>query len=893
MIRCPKCSTLNRDSSRFCNECGAPLQKTRLRCPMCGTLNPVGNIFCDQCHARLLPAEGIVPPEPEAKLTEETLPRVQGISLPSRAASASDRAVSGADADVPDWLMGLLEPGNDAVDDGVAEGAITSDWLSAADAPRSIQDEAPAPRELPDWLTELAAEPEIAAGVEAAAEPAVPDWMLELAVEAPVSAAPEPAAELPDWLAGMAMAEPQGARPVSPEPETFEALPDWLSDLGAATPESAVEAPAALEPLEELPDWLSGVVAAEPEIETAAAPEPAVELPDWLSGLVEAAPEVKAAPTSAPEPVEALPDWLSGLMEEPSEPTHAPAAMAAPPAAAALPEAEFPDWLSGMMEDDLSAAPDLAVEMPAASEAKLADALEREELPDWLSGMMEEEASEAAPETPAEAQGARPVAAELPDWLSAWDQDAGPVAAPLSQAAPLPLGALDEDYDDDTWPERKAVSPEMGLGAAAELEPAALPDWLQALGPRPDTAAEALPEGLEQAEVPVWLEQLRPPGTSPLDPSRAPETLPGDDGETGGLVRAEIPDWVQQYRPSATGPTGVSSPLDLVVASPPESEGPLSGIAGLLPALPIVDAPTTPAPAAAFALPQSVVQEAQLWQQLLERAPSSIPAKPKAARRAVWPAVLVRIILAVVLALASVLSFSETPLAQPPEQPGVLPLYTAIDALAPGAEVLIAFEYGPAEVDEMSFIVEALLEHLLSREVRIVALSTLPEGPGLIEERFAWALSRPDTVAENLVNRGFVAGGAAGVSGTLANLDPETGPQLLLVVASRPEKLKVWVEQNAVANSARRLSAASALPLVVGASAATGPQIRPYLEATDITGWLSGFPGVAAYWQARGFPPREDISRRLDALLLTQWAAASFLLAGALFYLLAGKQRTV
>ncbi len=358
-------------------------------------------------------------------------------------------------------------------------------------------------------------------------------------------------------------------------------------------------------------------------------------------------------------------------------------------------------------------------------------------------------------------------------------------------------------------------------------------------------------------------------------------------------MRAEIPEWVQQYRPTSTSATETASLLDAVLESTPESEGPLSGLAGLLPALPVVDAPAQLGSRMTPALSQTVVQEAQLWQQLLERGAGDVSTRPKTRARAAWAAVVIRVVVALALALVSVLRFTEAPLALPPEQPAVAALQTSIEALQPADTVLVAFEYTLADVDEMNFVVEVLLEHLLTREVRIVAVSTLPEGPGIIEERFAWAAIRPDVYSANLVNGGFVTGGAAGVASILATpVAEEAEPAMVLVITSRPEKLKAWVEQHVVANGMRAAAGKPALPLAAGVSAATAPQIRPYLEASVDSGWLSGFSGVASYWQARGLPPREDISRRLDALLLTQWVAASFLLAGAIFYGLAGKQRT-
>ncbi len=854
MIRCSKCSTLNRDSSRFCNECGAPLHKTRIRCPQCGTLNPVGNIFCDSCHTRLLPAEEPDSAVRETGSGEETLPRVQGISLPTRSTPAGESSDTGEKAELPDWLMGFFEP--ESADTG---DAAEIDWTSASMEDTTTSAEPLAPSELPDWLSGLAAE---SASVEAAPES-------------------EPVEGLPDWLSGLA-AE---SAPVeaAPEPEPVEGLPDWLSGLAAES--APVEAAPEPEPAEGLPDWLSGLAAESAPVEAAPEPEPAEGLPDWLSGLAAESPPVEAAPEL--EPVEGLPDWLSGLMDE-SEGVTTPTIAAPMMSAEQAPmEEELPDWLSGMMAEPEPGPSPVGALAGEPAEQEPPDILEPAALPEWLGGGMDElpESGAAQPtgtnEPPAEA------AASLPDWLSAWDEDSGNVEEEVGAGI-----QPSQQGDEDTWSEGTALTSEKAN--PEEVEPAEIPDWLRALGPRPDTATEeSEPEGLEQAEVPTWLEQYRPPATAPLDPSRAPETPPAEKGLEGGLVRAEIPDWVQQYRPTATSPTAGSSLLDAVATSVSESEGPLSGLTGLLPSLPVVDAPAQLEPATVIALPQSVVQEAQLWQQLLERGTGGAPARPKARKRAVWPSVVVRVLIAMALVLASVLRFSETPLAQPPEQPGVAALFTAIEALSPGARVLVAFEYTPAEVDEMNFIVEALLEHLLSRGVQIIAVSTLPEGAGLIQEHFAWAETRFDLPAGSLVNQGFVAGGVSGVAGILESSDVASDPEILVVITSRSEKLRAWVEQTAVSNGVRAATGKPTLLLAAGVSAAITPQIRPYLEVSGNVGWLSGFSGVAAYWQARGLPPREIISRRLDALLLTQWIAASLLLAGAVFYVLAGKQRTV
>lgn len=47
-IRCHKCNNANPSDAKFCNECGAPLGKTKA-CPSCKELNDPDAKFCDNC----------------------------------------------------------------------------------------------------------------------------------------------------------------------------------------------------------------------------------------------------------------------------------------------------------------------------------------------------------------------------------------------------------------------------------------------------------------------------------------------------------------------------------------------------------------------------------------------------------------------------------------------------------------------------------------------------------------------------------------------------------------------------------------------------------------------------------------------------------------------------
>ncbi|HUE30119.1 MAG TPA: zinc ribbon domain-containing protein, partial [Verrucomicrobiae bacterium] len=51
-MQCPHCQHDNRESARFCGECGVSLVHGDA-CPRCATVSPPGQRFCDACGERL------------------------------------------------------------------------------------------------------------------------------------------------------------------------------------------------------------------------------------------------------------------------------------------------------------------------------------------------------------------------------------------------------------------------------------------------------------------------------------------------------------------------------------------------------------------------------------------------------------------------------------------------------------------------------------------------------------------------------------------------------------------------------------------------------------------------------------------------------------------------
>src|SRR5215204_57438 len=91
-MQCPQCQFENRESVRFCEECGAKLEQV---CPSCGAAVPPGRKFCGECGAKLTTARpGAPAPQPANPYTAPQTYTPQHLAeriLSSRAALEGER----------------------------------------------------------------------------------------------------------------------------------------------------------------------------------------------------------------------------------------------------------------------------------------------------------------------------------------------------------------------------------------------------------------------------------------------------------------------------------------------------------------------------------------------------------------------------------------------------------------------------------------------------------------------------------------------------------------------------------------------------------------------------------------------------------------------------------
>ncbi|MFZ5878121.1 MAG: hypothetical protein ACOY0R_02005, partial [Chloroflexota bacterium] len=333
-----------------------------------------------------------------------------------------------------------------------------------------------------------------------------------------------------------------GQEPAHPAPPSDGDTPDWLKGLGedvSAPAPSSLAMPQASDDLTDgdSPDWLKGLgedVSA-PAPSSLAMPQASDDLtdgdtPGWLKGLGEEAP---APASAAAEDGFFMPDWLKGAEET-------------PPADAA----DMPDWLKGAAPSAAAddAVPDWLKGSPEPAQPPAGDF--DDGLPAWLkkARMSDEQETPAArpfaapePSTPP-AAGPTFVPAftdfspdeasviETPDWLAKLGQSPEPsgLSRPETSMPSIIPEEEDAEFGQTTSVEFDSLFTEM----PDWLNPSSLPSSSGKQGQPADTAAELSP-----ASLPSWVEAMRPVdvASSVLEAANAGETVE-TRGPFAGLV---------------------------------------------------------------------------------------------------------------------------------------------------------------------------------------------------------------------------------------------------------------------------------------------------------------------------------------------------------------------
>jgi hypothetical protein len=794
-------------------------------CPVCSRPNPEDQETCQFCGATLIPPAGV--PQSGSSIRAGDTPVVKQTSEFEKVKLPDDSPIHAGETPVPR-------------DTGELEQALPT-WL------RSLREKG----ELPE--AESPADASAAAG---------------LSVASPASQPPDTSGESLDWLAGLGQEEEE------------EQIPDWLAGLRSSAEPAAPEAAQPAETDQPEGDWTSG------------APSGEEALPEWFTRFdqqakpaeaeasipAQTAPPAEGQPADEALPAESLPAWLDALQAEADETpeaamqeethdwlTGAPSGIEGGASTESMPE---PDWLKNLGQES------------AAPQAEPSQAAPESEMPDWLAALGAESAagSEAgagkvfSEELPAE----EPVRAEIPEWLAGFqlgesvpqtDEQAGAD----EQSAEASSGALAEPVPDWLAGLQKAV-PSGGVPALMEG------GEIEAQPPVPQESPETF-----SLETPDWLARLRP--------ERSVETAdaePAEGAQPDNLEMAELPSWVQAMKPveAVVSDAKSAAPEQAGVS---ESSGPLAGLRGVLPGGAAILASHKP-PAYSIKLQVTETQHKyaqQLEKMILEEGKPKGPKPEPVPSSRLWRwAISIILILAVFLPLAAGSQFAPDLALFPSEWERT---YTLLDSLPGNAAVLVVFDYDPALSSELQAAAAPVIDRILSHGARLTLLSTSPTGPALAAQFLQSTQAAHLEAGMQYANLGYLPGGPsaiyyfaadprAAVPQTVDGNDAWSLPSLqgvgglsdfdaLLVITDNADTARAWVEQtqNSIGDTA----------VVMIISAQAEPMVRPYYDSGQVDGMVTGLVGGKTYEQSFG---TSGLARRYWDSFGTGTLAAVFLI---------------
>jgi hypothetical protein len=358
------------------------------------------------------------------------------------------------------------------------------------------------------------------------------------------------------------------------------------------------------------------------------------------------------------------------------------------------------------------------------------------------------------------------------------------------------------------------------------------------------------------------------------------------------------------------------TPVEEVVEVPPQPEeaieeagvppaeamataGPLVGIPGILPIEPIFATPGAAKAAVPSVVPTVGAKEAELFEEAIAAAPlpATEPAEKRRERiltKALHWCIYILIALAVIIPL--VLDTHWFGSGSNPAGAEATEFYESIKALPAGSVVLVAYDYDPATAAEMTLQAEAIVHHLMERDLKVMAISLFPAGPGIAQEILDEAASEHGyQYGEDYINLGYLPDQPASLRAFVGR--PVSGREyhqgraiaafpiaqdvhhiqdivLIIELAGGQDTLRWWVEQ---------VGSPYSVQMAAGVTAGLEPNARSYHHSGQLSGLISGLPGAAEYERLSDRPGGAMAS--LDSQSLAHLAIVGLIVLGNLGYM--------
>jgi hypothetical protein len=354
-------------------------------------------------------------------------------------------------------------------------------------------------------------------------------------------------------------------------------------------------------------------------------------------------------------------------------------------------------------------------------------------------------------------------------------------------------------------------------------------DWMDDNKSTPPSNETEPVKNLEPAALPSWLQALRP------------------DHESNST--AKVP--------------AQKETLDQV-SSTAEEKGPLAGIEGILQGEELSQYYSKPQTysSSSLKITEGQLARSKILKSIADKSQWNDEEVSEKRHSLRWILRLITTVLMLATVLIPLLftSLPHTTASLYPEE--VVKTFNTINSLPVGQPVLIAADFDSSLYGELNWSMQPLITQLMTRNISIAYLSTNSVGATLMEQSlFQMIKNAPSYSPEQLVNLGYLAGGSIGLQSLVQDLHTtlpftadlkspwnsaplDTVKQLsdfgaIIVITENADTARYWIEQvkPSLVNT----------PMLVVISAQSAPLLQPYFNSSQITGYISGLNSTAAY----------------------------------------------
>lgn len=385
-----------------------------------------------------------------------------------------------------------------------------------------------------------------------------------------------------------------------------------------------------------------------------------------------------------------------------------------------------------------------------------------------------------------------------------------------------------------------------------------LPPWLNDVTVQ--ETLQASPEGAQEGRASAELELE---GIEPFVPPEPEASRPQAD------LPEQVPHWLQSL-----GTQKADEPSTSIEAPPEPPKVPTASIAPIEHDIPV----RAPRPGAIETL-AALVQTGQAAPPQTARklvpgavAQSGVAIEAGARRRTQQMRLADGVVYLIILAALLAVLVVQPPFGDvtPSAASDVQQFYNAIEQVPDGEPVLVVYDWDATRSAEMSTLSEAVMNHLMSRRLHFVTVSTTPQGPGFARQ-ITFSVAN-DTKAnygyrygQEFLVLGYIPGNEAALTTLVTNfaqavpLDYVNSRDinsyaiisggkirgvsdfaLIIVMASEEAELRNWIEQVATRTK---------VPLIAAVPQGLEPMARPYknVPGAGLEAVLSGPSGAMQY----------------------------------------------